>query len=454
MGQRPHWFRSSLIKTGVPALLIFTLLLLLPAVLTAQQQSKLGNPTNLQASPAGPSQVKATWQAAQNAEVHYVWSVRPDGAGGKWTAAAATAGSTTIDGLSSGQLYWFIALAGGNVDGEWQWSQYSNWASATTETVRTVSKIYWTDWSVRTPKIQRANLDGSEVETLIASDVRTQRPWGIALDAQGGKMYWSHYPGENTRDLDKIMRSNLDGTEAEVLVHAEDGLRHPQSLALDLAAEKIYWTEESGSSIRRANLDGTQVEAIADEIVRVDYGDRIGRLNLDGIALDLTTGKMYIAGTDLDHVRDSGQFASRIRRANLDGSGVEDLVTGLHNVRGLALDLPAGMMYWTEGGALKVFEDLNNSVGWADDGTAKIQRAGLDGSGVQDLLTSEDGLHRPNGVALDTLAGKMYWTTEASGFVKFRRANTDGTSLEDLVSYRPATAPQDIAILSMPTDLP
>ena len=203
-----------------------------------------------------------TWQPAQNAEIHYVWSVQPDGNGGKWTTAAATAGSATIDGLSSGQLYWFIVLAGGHVDGAWQWSQYSNWASASTETARTVGKVYWTDWSVRTPRIQRANLDGSNVEILIASDARTQRPWGIALDAQGGKMYWSHYPGENTRDLDKIMRSNLDGTEAEVLVGAEDRLRHPQSLALDLAAGKIYWTEESSEGrIRRANLDGTQVEA-------------------------------------------------------------------------------------------------------------------------------------------------------------------------------------------------
>ena len=96
----------------------------------AAQQSVLGNPTNLQASPAGDGQVNVTWQPAQNAEVHYVWSVRPDGSGGKWNPAGATDGSITVAGLAGGQLYWFIALAGGNVDGVWQWSQYSNWASA------------------------------------------------------------------------------------------------------------------------------------------------------------------------------------------------------------------------------------------------------------------------------------------------------------------------------------
>ena len=75
---------------------------------------------------------------------------------------------------------------------------------------------------------------------------------------------------------------------------------------------------------------------------------------------------------------------AKIQRANLDGSGVEDLVTsGLDNPEGLALDLGAGKMYWT------------------DPVTAKIQRANLDGSGVEDLVTS--GLRWPAGLALDLM---------------------------------------------------
>ncbi len=96
-----------------------------------QQQSALGNPTNLQATPAGAGQVNVTWQPAQNADFHYVWSVKPDGSGGKWNPAGATDGAITVTGLEGGQLYWFIALAGEHVNGVRQWSQYSNWASAT-----------------------------------------------------------------------------------------------------------------------------------------------------------------------------------------------------------------------------------------------------------------------------------------------------------------------------------
>ena len=41
---------------------------------------------------------------------------------------------------------------------------------------------------------------------------------------------------------------------------------------------------------------------------------------------------------------------------------------------------------------------------WTDYGTLKIQRASLDGSNVEDLVTS--GLACPGGIALDVAAGR------------------------------------------------
>ena len=70
----------------------------------------------------------------------------------------------------------------------------------------------------------------------------------------------------------------------------------------------------------------------------------------------------------------TGWDTGKIQRANLDGSNVEDLVTGLHLVGTLALDMASGKMYWI------------------DLGPGKIQRANLDGSNVEDLVT---GLESP-----------------------------------------------------------
>ena len=46
---------------------------------------------------------------------------------------------------------------------------------------------------------------------------------------------------------------------------------------------------------------------------------------------------------------------------------------------------------------------------WTDWGTDKIQRANPDGSGVEDLVSGA-GLDGPDGLALDMAGGKMYWT--------------------------------------------
>ena len=241
-------------------------------------------------------------------------------------------------------------------------------------------KMYWT--AEGPPRIQRANLDGSNVEDLVTTGLINPR--GLALDAAGGKMYWLD------RGTDKLQRANLDGSNVEDLVTT--GLVHPLSLALDVSTGKMYWLDHSTAKIQRANFDGSNVEDLVNT----------GR-QPEGLALDVSAGKMYwmTVGTD------------RIQRANLDGSNVEDLVTtGLDGPSGLALDLAAGKMYWT------------------DSGTGKIQRANVDGSNVEDLVTT--GLLQPEELALDLAAGKMYWADSDSD--KIQRANLDGSNVEDLVT--------------------
>ena len=61
--------------------------------------------------------------------------------------------------------------------------------------------MYWTD--LGTDKIQRANLDGSQVEDLVTTGLIS--PVGIALDPGAGKMYWTDYR------TDKIQRATSTG---------------------------------------------------------------------------------------------------------------------------------------------------------------------------------------------------------------------------------------------------
>ena len=154
---------------------------------------------------------------------------------------------------------------------------------------------------------------------------------------------------------------------------------------------RLYWTDSGTDKIQRANLDSSGVEDLV-----------TGLRHPSGLALDASAGKLYWSdyGTD------------KIQRSNLDGTEIEDLVTtGLRHPSGLALDAAAGKLYWS------------------DHGTDKLQRSNLDGSEVEDVVTD---LRSPLGLALDPSAGKLYWADY--GTDKIQRANLDGTEVEDVIA--------------------
>jgi low density lipoprotein receptor-related protein 5/6 len=307
-------------------------------------------------------------------------------------------------------------------------------------------KMYWTNQETNT--IQRANLDGTSREDVyeIGSD---REPYDIALDVWAGKMYW-------TARLDNygyVCRANLDGSDHESLISERN--IEPGPIALDHDNGKIIWVDQRtradsyghvhGGSVHRADLDGDHQETLVDDLfwddstggvptglVVVDmpvqavpqiywverefrrerYGTdmRIRRGNLDrdhsetliathyaddpmptgAIAVDaILTGKMYWGDEE------------GIQWANLDGSAIEDLIPTTDPPEAIALDIVDRKIYWTQ--------------------SDRIQRANLDGTDREDLLT---GLNEPCDLALDLLAGKLYWV-DAGGAL--RRANLDGT---------------------------
>ena len=258
-----------------------------------------------------------------------------------------------------------------------------------------------------------------------------------------GKIYWTDSGTGNPNPMqdDKIQSANLDGSNVETLLTFENFLRLPFGITLDVARGKMYWTDATRDRIRRANLDGSGVEDLLN--TRTFGGQSLaGSATIPrDVALDLTSDppKMYWVDAGTNNVNDG-----KIWRANLDGSSPEALVTtGLVNPQSIALDVAGGKMYWTDSGTGGQ-NALEND---------KIQRANLDGSNVETLLTFQNQLRLPRGIALDVAGGKMYWTDIVRD--RIRRANLDGTEPEDILNTRtfggqslggPATAPRDIAL--------
>lgn len=216
-------------------------------------------------------------------------------------------------------------------------------------------KIYWCDRNVG--KVQRANLDGSELETLI--EVNSTNLRGIAVDIPDGKLYFA----DNAADT--ISRANLDGSGVTVLV-TDRGF--PADVDLDLVNRKLYWCDQQRGVIERSNLDGSQLETV------------------------VATPSPYYLDLDLPGQRLFwGDFAAgNIHYVGLDDSGAApvNVVTGQPRIRGVKLDLDRG------------------EVVWCNRQSNHVQRRTLAGGPLQTVITDLD---TPHGLAIDPVARKAYW---------------------------------------------
>jgi sugar lactone lactonase YvrE len=216
-------------------------------------------------------------------------------------------------------------------------------------------KVYWTDTG--TDRIQRANLDGTSVQTILTG---LSNPIGLKVDGQAGKLYFID------SGTASIRAAALDGSNVQVLLSTVNGLSAPTALDLDASSGKLYWIDDGNNTIRRANLDGTGIETLVTSGISAPTG----------LALDVANNKMYWS--------DSG--TSRIGRANLDGSALQAaFLSTSSGVNGVSVDSVRQQIYWTE-------DDLLN---------ARVRRANLDGTGVTTVVnTGLPLLSSPSGIAL------------------------------------------------------
>ncbi len=233
-------------------------------------------------------------------------------------------------------------------------------------------------WASESGFVGVGNLDGSgTASTLFGSE---GGPCGVAIDPAADKIYWTNFSSGTVRV------ANLDGTGTASTLTNASSEGNPCGVAVDPAANKIYWANYSSGTIRVGNLDGSGSAATL-------FGSEGGP---SGVAIDPAANKIYW----------TNQTSGTVRVANLDGSGTASTLFGSEsNPIGLAIDPAANKIYWA-----------NLSSG-------AIRVANLDGSGTaSDLFGSEAS---PAGVAIDPAANKIYWGNFGSGAI--RVANLDGS---------------------------
>ncbi|KAG5848887.1 low-density lipoprotein receptor-related protein 4-like isoform X1 [Anguilla anguilla] len=309
------------------------------------------------------------------------------------------------------------------------------------------SKLLWAD--AHTERIEASDLNGANRRTLVSP---VQHPYGLTL--LGPHIYWTDWQSRSIQRADKntganiiTVRGNLPGLMDIQAVDRErplgfnkcgrwnGGCSHlclPNPNGTSCACPTGILLKEDGRScddspetyllfsnrvsIRRISLDTSDYTDVHVAIPELH--------NVISLDYDSVEGKVYYTDVTLDV----------IRRANLNGSGMETVIgQGLKTTDGLAVDWVARNMYWTDtgrntievarmdGSCRKVL--INNSLDepraiavfpskgylfWTDWGhVAKIERAHLDGSDRKVLINTDLGW--PNGLTLDYDTRRIFW---------------------------------------------
>ncbi|XP_076114053.1 low-density lipoprotein receptor-related protein 4-like [Mytilus galloprovincialis] len=290
--------------------------------------------------------------------------------------------------------------------------------------------MYWTDWG-KLPKIQRADMDGSNRTVLV--DKNLGWPNGIVIDKQSQRIVWAD------AKMEVIESSDLNGGNRRVII---SNVNHPYGLTI--TERHIYWTDWQKMAIFKADKDtGSNLLVIRrtlpglmdlQAVIR-SPDDDLHKLenkcknnggcshlclpNHSGITCSCPTGLQlkHNGKTCLTLPSKYLLFASRgsLRRISLDTPDFTDTflpMSDLHNVISLDYDYQKQKMYFT---------DVHLDV---------VRRANLDGTGLQSVVS--ENLETTDGLAVDWIANNLFWTDTGRDVIEV--SSTDGTNRKSLIT--------------------
>ncbi|MFT3838971.1 MAG: hypothetical protein QM723_18470 [Myxococcaceae bacterium] len=229
----------------------------------------------------------------------------------------------------------------------------SNYVTAVTVDVG-ASTVYWTDNF--SDAVARVAMTGGPSATLHTAGDSFSNPAGVAIDTAANKLFWAESPN--------VMSSALDGSGAHAIVAGTQGSDFITSVAVDVSSQRVYWTNNGNDTVSSATYAGADVKVLH------TASDRFA--NPAGVAIDGSNGKLFwCEGND-------------VMSSALDGSGAVAVIPGtMENFpTAVAVDPAAQLIYWT------------------DNGTDALSSAAYDGSHAHTLYTNPDRYSNPAGVAV------------------------------------------------------
>lgn len=297
-----------------------------------------------------------------------------DGSGGGGDLASTTGATAPNqpDGVAfdtaAGRVYWSSAngqkISYANIDGtggggDLNTTGASVFAPRGLVVDHAAGRIYWAAAFGTSPGIYYANLDNSGGGQIATTGATVAKPSGVAIDKAAGRIYWAN---NDTSAGNKISYANLDGSGGGGDLDTTGAtVAGPFAVAVHPAGGRIYWVNENLGSLSQevayASLSGGSGGGMS------VTGACINCSPPTGIALDPAANRLYW----------SNAFTMAISFTNLDNSGsagdLDDSGATVSNPDYPALlESPVAAGAPTVGGASTTGSTLSCSTGsWAPD---------------------------------------------------------------------------------------
>ncbi|KAK5120091.1 hypothetical protein LTR85_006572 [Meristemomyces frigidus] len=262
---------------------------------------------------------------------------------------------------------------------------------------------------------------GGELKTLIDNE---RMPDGIdVLQEDGGHIIWTQM-GHPDKNDGTVQSSGLNGKNVRDLF-SNGEIHTPKQVIVDRASQKLYVCDREGLRVHRSNLDGSEKEVL---VKRGDWQNpdhvKDQALHCVGIAVDAKHGKFYWSQKGPSK---GGQ--GRLFRANIDmptGKTAEDrddielLFDQLPEPIDLEIDSETQTLYWTDRGDFPKGNTLNK---------ADVSGSVAPNEKRDDYQILASHFHEAIGLKLDDVNKHIYVTDLGGSVYRFDMDGNDRAKL-------------------------
>ncbi|XP_060531905.1 low-density lipoprotein receptor-related protein 4-like [Cylas formicarius] len=301
--------------------------------------------------------------------------------------------------------------------------------------------VFWTDWGPN-PKIERAEMDGSNRKSLITESVFW--PNGLTIDFTSNQIYWAD------AKHNVIETAELDGSKRKKVI--TKGLPHP--FAITIFEDAIFWTDWHTKSICSANkITGAGFRTLHSHLHfpmdihsyhpqrQPSFRNRCGSDNGGCAHICLPNKRSYTCvcklGQKLKSDKKSCQKPERFllfaRKKDLRIKHLDDW-----NKDQYQMVIP---IEGVKAATAVAWDSKNNFIYFSDVATSTINRAFWNGSHHQVIVRTN--LATPSGLAVDWVTNKLYWTDESTSRIEI--ANSNG-EMRSLLIWENLDKPKDITV--------